>query len=149
MRDGPQAVTSATFAHWQPHAAVCVTRLYTAVVALGVEALLTTTTLPRTCRLLGIELTRKDAPESTSSRQPVPPLLRGVQDDVDWVYTRLGLPDTCLRRALTAGFRLRAYTPRLVIGVKKSITLHAHAWLVANGTVLDWAGTHTHYVPVR
>jgi hypothetical protein len=123
-------------------------RCCTAVVALGVETLLHSCPLPLICQLLRIDLrvgpTRAASPAPEASAR-----IDRVRDEVDWVYSRLGLPDTCLRRSLTAGFRLRQHRPRLVIGVRKSAGLEAHAWLVTSGTVIDWAETHGDYVPMR
>lgn len=123
-------------------------RCCTAVVAVGVEMLLRLGSLPRTCRILGIEL----GPSKPASGQ-TPSLAQDraarVHRDVEWVYCRLGLPDSCLRRSLTAGFRLRAHRPQLVIGVKKGETLDAHAWILADGLIIDWAKKHGQYAPMR
>lgn len=123
-------------------------RYCTAAAAVAVETLLRGRSLPQTCRLLGIEL---GVGEALTSPRPAPSQahIARVRHEVEWVYSRLGLPDTCLRRCLTAGFRLRAYQPRLVIGVRKSASLDAHAWLVASGSTIDWAGTHGQYHPMR
>lgn len=128
----------------QAHAARCCT----AVIALGVETLLRSCSLPRICRLLGIDLcvgTTDAGAQVLEARERID----RIRGEVDWVYSRLGLPDTCLRRSLTAGFRLRRHRPRLVIGIRKSSRLDAHAWLVTSGTVVDWAETHRDYVPMR
>ena len=124
-------------------------RCCTAIVAVGVEALLRWRTLPETCRVLGIRLRVGESRTPSRNSSSAPECIAQVRDEVDWVYSRFGLPDTCLRRALTAGFRLRAHEPRLVIGVKKAATLDAHAWLEAKGSVLDWAEKHGQYVPMR
>lgn len=125
-----------------------VARCWTAAAAVLVETLLRVRSLPQTCRLLGIELGGGGAPASPHEA-PSPDHLHRVRHDVEWVYSRLGLPDTCLRRSLTAGFRLRAHCPRLVIGVRKTAALEAHAWLVTSGSVIDWAETHDQYVAIH
>lgn len=124
---------------------------YTTATAVAVEALLKFTSLPHACSVLGVTLDIRNGstadgnlpspkPEHTTRR------VLSIHDQVALVYARLPLPDTCLRRALTAGFRLRRFKPRLVLGVKKSGSLAAHAWLEFNGVVLDWANTHDDYV---
>ena len=123
-------------------------RYEAAAVALSVEALLRLYPLPRVCRALGIEL-RNEALRTEPNVLSLAKHVARVRSDVEWVYTRLRLPDTCLRRCLTAGFQLRAYRPRLVIGVKKAESLGAHAWLVTDGIVLDWAEKHGQYAPMR
>jgi hypothetical protein len=123
-------------------------RCCTAVVAIAVETLLRVRPLPQVCHLLGIELGVGEArtcPPPACSRDRID----RVRREVEWVYSRLGLPDTCLRRSLTAGFRLRVCQPRLVIGIRKAASLDAHAWLVASDSVLDWAEKHGQYLPMR
>ncbi len=125
----------------------------TAVTAVLVEALLKFTSLPRTCRVLGIILdvgteSRTNERTRSSGRPPLYEAreVSSIHDQVERVYTRLPLSDTCLRRALTAGFRLRSFKPRLMLGVRRDRTLAAHAWLEVDGVVLDWANTYRDYV---
>ncbi len=126
---------------------------YTAATAVVVEALLKFTSLPRACHVLGIILdvgNESRANERRRSSAPLPPYMvrkvSSIHDQVERVYVRLPLSDTCLRRALTAGFRLRSFKPRLMLGVRRDRILAAHAWLEVNGVVLDWANTYRDYV---
>lgn len=123
-------------------------RCETAAVAVGVEALLRLYPLPHVCQVLGVQLLH-EARRADRSTPRLAKRVARVRSDVEWAYARLGLPDTCLRRCLTAGFQLRAYHPRLVIGVKKAQAFDAHAWLVTRGVVLDWAYQHGQYIPMR
>lgn len=120
----------------------------TAVSALLVEGLIRFAPLPRTCRLLGVRL---GPPAKDTASHALPGLdarVSSVATDVARVYTSLPFPDTCLRRALTAGFRLRHLEPRLVLGVQKGAAFRAHAWLEVGGQVLDWGNTHGEYVRI-
>ena len=55
------------------------------------------------------------------------------------VFRHLPFNDTCLRRALVLGQRIRRVDPTLVIGVRHDEcgALAAHAWLVVGGVALD------------
>lgn len=125
----------------------------TACAAIVVEALLRSRSLPEVCELLGVEIAKGSVAGGNRPApldpEPLAPELARVRANVEKVYTRLPLPDSCLRRALTAGFSLRAERPQLVIGVKKNHQLDAHAWLVARGAIIDWSDKHHEYAPVR
>lgn len=120
----------------------------TACAAVVVEALLRSRSLPETCKLLGIELGKGVVPPTRDS-EPLVSAHASVRANVETIYTWLPLPDSCLRRALTAGFSLRAERPQLVIGVRKSHHLDAHAWLVTRGAIIDWSDKHHEYAPIR
>ncbi len=120
----------------------------TAASAVLVEALLRCTTLPHTCRLLGIGLGTPGAIATTPTSPTRNRRLCSTRMDVARVYGWLPLPDTCLRRALTAGFRLREFQPRLVLGVQNRGRFRAPAWLEIAGEVLDWGDTHRDYVRI-
>lgn len=118
------------------------------VLEVGVRAL----RLPRLCALLGIRLN----PVGTGTAAPAPGALSVSGDFSDlalWGHEQVALrsadtalrrgpfQDTCLRRALCAGWILRRHQPELWIGVKKAGgAVSAHAWLVADGVHLDPAG---------
>lgn len=121
-------------------------RLYLAkclVVATTTEALLRTLSLPKVCGLLGVGFE-----QAVSPRQPTPLVadaIARVAWHVDDLYRRLPLPDSCLRRALVAGRLLSAFEPTLVLGVRKSPTFEAHAWLEVAGEILDWSHRHAEF----
>lgn len=118
------------------------------VLEVGVRAL----RLPRLCALLGIRLT----PVGTGSAAPASGAVSASGEfsdlalssreqaalrSADTVLRRGPFQDTCLRRALCAGWILRRHQPELWIGVKKAGgTVSAHAWLVVDGLHLDPAG---------
>lgn len=120
----------------------------TACAAIAVEALLRSRSLPQACKLLGVEVGAASRLAPLCPKALAPDHAR-VHADVAKVYTWLPLPDTCLRRALTAGFRLRSEKPQLVIGIRKSHHLDAHAWLVTRGAVIDWSDKYHEYAPIR
>jgi len=119
-----------------------------AVVALVVEIGLSISTVPRVTRLLGIR-----------NVGDLEVMSAGAAVDVDWirrrstqvhrVFRRWPFGNTCLRRALVLGQRIRRLDPLLVIGVRhdEAGRLLAHAWLVVGGTALDPMAAH--YAPLR
>lgn len=110
------------------------------VVTVAVEIGLAVTTVPRTARLLGIRMAHSDATVTACG---------GQLDEVVWIGRRAvavhrvlrhwPFGDTCLRRALVLGQRIRRLAPELVIGVRHddAAGLAAHAWLVVHGVALD------------
>jgi hypothetical protein len=85
------------------------------------------------------------APLVTCDLGLLPPLDRNLLTDHElrllgslrWVQ-RLWLADeTCLRRALAAGWLLRRRRPGLCLGLADSGGALAHAWLVVEGQALD------------
>lgn len=117
--------------------------LMAAAVAVIVEIGLRTMTLPRLAKLLGVPLRLDDG----DAVMPEPGVLRARP----WVRRRLRATrrvmrhwpfgDTCLRRALVSGHRLRRLHPALRVGVAKiDGRIQAHAWLELNGVSLDPAG---------
>lgn len=123
----------------------------TAVIAVVVEGLLRCTSLPRTCQLLGLTLSDPTDSPTTSPARPAPSPhdVEFVQLLVTRVYSFVPRWDTCLRRALTAGFRLRRFQPQLVLGVKRHPSLQAHAWLSLGGVPLDRAEVYRDYVRIQ
>lgn len=112
------------------------------LVALVVEAGLRLCTLPRLTRLLGIRLAQGS--EQQQQDMALPPSLpvtwiRRRAVTVNGVLRHWPFGDTCLRRALVLGQRIRRLQPTLVIGVRHddSGALAAHAWLVVAGVALD------------
>jgi hypothetical protein len=103
-----------------------------------IEAGLRLSPLPTTCRRLGIrmQLDGAAAPDTTASlpastRLPVRAALAVTQ--------RWPAGDTCLRRCLLIGHRLRHLDPILRIGVRRDAegAFGAHAWLEIGGQTLD------------
>ena len=117
--------------------------LLVALVALVVEAGLRLSTLPHLTRLLGIQLAQDGEPEQQQDSTPPSNLpviwIRRRVLAVNRVFRHLPFNDTCLRRALVLGQRIRRLDPTLVIGVRhdESGALAAHAWLVVAGVALD------------
>jgi hypothetical protein len=108
-----------------------------------VEAGLRLSTLPRLTQLLGIRLSQDCEPkrqQDSALPSGLPVLwLRRRALAVERVFRHLPFNDTCLRRALVLGQRIRRLDPTLVIGVRhdESGGLAAHAWLVVSGVALD------------
>jgi hypothetical protein len=120
--------------------------------ALLTEALLRTTRLPVTARVMGAPLAApeddvasSDGPLELSARERRQ--LRATHE----VLRRSPFGSTCLRRALCAGHVLRARRPRLVVGVAKHDgVVSAHAWLVVAGINLDPDGSSDfHPLPMQ
>jgi hypothetical protein len=114
-----------------------------AIVALAVETGLRFSTLPRLTRLLGIRLAHdsESVPQQDSELPPCLPAawIRRRAVTVNRLLRHWPFEDTCLRRALVLGHRIRRLDPTLVIGVKHddSGALTAHAWLAVAGVALD------------
>jgi Transglutaminase-like superfamily len=114
-------------------------------VAIVVEIGLRVTTLPRLARALGAPLDTEDPERDTA------PLITGQPSTLPLPAeakrqvraTRLALRhwpfgDTCLRRALVSGQRLRRFNPTLHVGVAKvGSEVRAHAWIALGGVVID------------
>lgn len=108
--------------------------------ALVVEVGLATTTLPRLARLLGVRLVGDDGDDGRRLVRAASPRdwYRRRRIAVDRVMRSWPFGDTCLRRALVLGHRIRPLRPVLVIGVRHDEgALAAHAWLVVGGVTLD------------
>lgn len=113
------------------------------LVVLVVEAGLRLSTLPRLTRLLGIRLAQ-DCESGKQQDVELPPGLpvtwiRRRALAVNRVFRYWPFDDTCLRRALVLGHRIRRLDPTLLIGVRHddSGALAAHAWLVVASVSLD------------
>jgi hypothetical protein len=123
------------------------------VVALVVEVGLRISTVPRLARLLGVRLERdgqsgQQLPAGSTNDPPVL-WIREQYTTVARVMPHWPFGNTCLRRALVLGHRLRRLEPALVIGVRhdEAGQLAAHAWLVVAGVVLDPLAEQ--YAPLR
>lgn len=108
-----------------------------AVLAL-IEVLLHSRDLPTTCRLLRIELDVTSAGAPGTATVVLPANTRVALRAADAALSRWPFGDTCLRRCLLVGHRLRALRPVLRIGVmRQEGTFGAHAWLEIGGATLD------------
>jgi hypothetical protein len=104
-----------------------------------VEACLRTGDLPATCRRLGVpvDLTGTAAPATEPG--VLPRRARRTVLAALAVTSRWPAGDTCLRRCLLVGHRLRSLGPVLRIGVTRSPDgeFSAHSWLELDGRTLD------------
>lgn len=110
--------------------------LWTMVV---IEAGLRTTDLPTTCRRLRVGLDLKSATPPVLDVAVLPRKTRAAMWAAKAVASRWPAGDTCLRRCLLVGHRLRALDPVLRIGVKRGAdgAFAAHSWLEIHGRTLD------------
>jgi Transglutaminase-like superfamily len=115
---------------------------YERVVAVGllvvIELSLRRTTLPATCRRLGV---RFDLDGAAPVRGVTPVLPRWALPRVRaarLVAAHWPAGDTCLRRCLLVGHRLQRLDPVLRIGIRRAGgTFGAHSWLEIAGRPLD------------
>lgn len=116
-------------------------------VAVVVEIGLRTMTLPRLASMLGAPLRVDDenAMMSAAARIRLSPLARRRLRATRRVMRHWPLGDTCLRRALVSGQRIRRLRPVLRVGVAKvDGRIQAHAWLEIDGVALDPVGAATY-----
>jgi len=109
-------------------------------VAFVVEVGLWISTLPRLTKLFGIRLAGEHDDEPTRQAPDVAPeWFRRRSAEVHRVLRHWPFGDTCLRRSLILGQRIRRLDPVLVIGVRHDEhgKLAAHAWLTVGGVALD------------
>lgn len=104
-----------------------------------IEWNLRTADLPSTCRRLGLACDVESDTAPPQQRAVLPRSTRGAVLAVDSVLTRWPFGDTCLRRCLLLGHRLRALGPVLRIGVRRDPEggFAAHSWLELDGGTLD------------
>ena len=121
--------------------------------ALAAEVAVRTTPLPALTRRLGIAL-EEDAsgdttrPRRSSARALPPAAIEKRAAAVDRLYRVWPRRDSCLRRALVLGYRVREARPTLRIGVaREGEEIRAHAWIEVDGRVVgDESGE---YAPLR
>lgn len=106
-----------------------------------IEALLRTTDLPTTCRRLGITCDLAGADPPATEVAVLPRRTRRVVLACGIVVAHWPAGDTCLRRCLLTGHRLRRLHPVLRIGVRRDRDgrFSAHSWLEIGGRTLDGA----------
>jgi hypothetical protein len=120
------------------------------VVEVGLRAL----GLSRLSQLLGVRLGLDDEPAVLPSAETVlelPPRAWRQLRATRRVMRHWPFGDTCLRRAMVSGQRLRRLQPTLRIGVAKlNGEFQAHAWLEIGGASLDpGAAVYQTLEPVR
>lgn len=112
-----------------------------AAVAVAVEVGLRTLKLPVLARIMGVPLKLDGGPSVLPADRadlPLPAWARVRLKVARRVMGRWPFGDTCLRRALVSGQRLRRLRPRLRVGVAKvDDEFRAHAWLEIDGVSLD------------
>jgi hypothetical protein len=97
--------------------------------------------LPRTCQRLGITLDLSSAAPPSTTPAVLPRRMRTPIRACCIAVRHWPAGDTCLRRCLLIGHRLRALGPVLRIGVRRlpSGEFSAHSWLEIDGHTLDAA----------
>jgi hypothetical protein len=97
--------------------------------------------LPATCRRLGICWDLDTAAPAAVRRAVLPRRMRTPVRACCLAVAHWPAGDTCLRRCLVLGHRLRALGPVLRIGVRRTDTgeFSAHSWLEIDGRTLDAA----------
>jgi hypothetical protein len=119
-------------------------------VAFIVEVGLSISTLPRLVKLFGIRLADGSDDEFTGPAIDVTPeWFQRRSAAVHRVLRHWPFGDTCLRRSLVLGQRIRRLNPVVVIGVRHDEhgKLAAHAWLTVSGVALDTLAEQ--YAPLR
>ena len=114
------------------------TTVYLAGLVTVVEVLLRLRPTDQAARWLGAPLVRSDPGE-------LPPAHVSLFTEreltllgcLPWVQRLWPWDETCLRRALAAGWLLRRHRPALCLGLTSSEGALAHAWLVIEGQALD------------
>lgn len=104
-----------------------------------IEIALRTRDLTATCRMLGIEADLDSAAPPAAAPAVLPRNTRAVARACRAVLEHWPGGDTCLRRCLLLGHRLRRWGPVLRIGVRRDAdgAFAAHSWLEIGGAALD------------
>ncbi len=107
--------------------------------AVLVEVLLRSTDLPRTCRRLGVGLDVRTVAPDVPEPAELPRWAREPARWTDVLLARWPFGDTCLRRCLVLGSRLRGLEPVLRLGARRTSSgaIVAHAWLEVAGRSLE------------
>lgn len=103
-----------------------------------IELLLRRQDLPTVCRRLGIALDLDSAAPPATEPAVLPGRGRTALRACSAATKRWRFGDTCLRRCLVVGRRLRGLDPVLRIGVRRDGNgFLAHSWLEIDGRTLD------------
>ncbi|GAB3254600.1 hypothetical protein GCM10027448_21830 [Nocardioides dilutus] len=116
-----------------------------------VEVGLRTTSLPRLARALGTPLAVDgfDGYAEPAAATPLPLWAVRRMHAAQRVLRHWPFGDSCLRQALVSGRLVRRLSPALQLGVAKvDGEVHAHAWLVVGGTVVDPRRAVSSYQPL-
>ncbi len=121
-------------------------------VAAAVEMSLRRTSLPVTASRLGVALDVVGATPvdgTPDAQRPLPVTARRQVRAVHLVIGHWPFGDTCLRRCLVLGQRLRRLHPVLVVGTRRTPqgSVAVHSWLVVAGRSLD--PTSGEFLPLR
>ncbi|SFA98174.1 Transglutaminase-like superfamily protein [Amycolatopsis marina] len=108
-----------------------------------IEISLRTSDLPTTCRRLGVGWDLTSAAPAAARHAVLPRRTRPTVGVACFVVSRWPAGDTCLRRCLLIGYRLRNLGPVLRIGVRRDANgeFSAHSWLEIDGASLDPAAS--------
>jgi hypothetical protein len=103
-----------------------------------IELMLRHRDLRAVCRSLGLVCDLESADPPATEPAVLPGRARTALRACSAVTRRWPAGDTCLRRCLVAGHRLRRLSPVLRIGVRRDGSgLVAHSWLEIDGRTLD------------
>ncbi|MGH8938098.1 MAG: lasso peptide biosynthesis B2 protein [Actinomycetes bacterium] len=104
-----------------------------------IEISLRSSDLPTTCRRLGVGCDLDSPAPPATGLAVLPQRARPAVLGSLTVVSRWPAGDTCLRRCLLIGHRLRRLEPVLRIGVKRNANgeLSVHSWLEFGGSTLD------------
>lgn len=93
--------------------------------------------LPSLCRTLGIDFDLRSAAPPATDQVILPRRTRTAVLACAYAVAVWPAGDTCLRRCLVLGRRLRMLDPVLRIGVRRDGELVVHSWLEIGGRTLD------------
>lgn len=103
-----------------------------------IERALEQADLTAVCRDLGIACDLHSADPPATEPVVLPRNTRTPVIACQWAVARWSAGDTCLRRCLVIGHRLRHLRPVLRIGVRREgAEIVAHSWLEIDGRTLD------------
>ena len=104
-----------------------------------IEVSLRTSDLPTTCRRLRVGCDLRSASPPAARLAVLPRRARPAVVASRLVVSRWPAGDTCLRRCLLLGHRLRRLAPVLRLGVRRDANgaFSAHSWLEVGGSTLD------------
>ncbi|OLF15714.1 lasso peptide biosynthesis B2 protein [Actinophytocola xanthii] len=103
-----------------------------------IELMLRRQDLRVVCHALGVVPDLESASPPATEPAVLPGWARTALRACSAVTSRWPAGDTCLRRCLVAGHRLRRLSPVLRIGVRRDASgLVAHSWLEVDGRTLD------------
>lgn len=93
--------------------------------------------LPKVCKKLGIECDLRSSTPPATTPVVLPRRTRTAVLACAYAVARWPMGNTCLRRCLVMGRRLKCLDPVLRIGVRRDGDLVVHSWLEIGGRTLD------------